>query len=227
MIRLQNLDIGYEGKVAKPVFKNLNADFNAGELVGLTGDNGIGKSTLLKTITGTLRPLHGNIMLNEKSIHDYTAQQLAQHLSVVVTERTAGFNLSVKDVVALGRTPYINIFAKLTETDEAIIDQSLELLGILPLKHQLMDELSDGQRQKAMIAKSLAQQTQVIVLDEPTAFLDYTSRHLLFSTLKNLCETQNKLIIVSSHDLDMMKHYVTRTLDLFADGTYSVASSEK
>lgn len=227
MIRLQNLDIGYRGKAVKAVFKNLNASFNAGELVGLTGDNGIGKSTLLKTITGTLQPLSGSVMLNNKSIYNYTPHQLAQHLSVVVTERTAGFNLSVKDVVASGRTPYITIFAKLTEADEAIIDQSLELLGILPLKHQLMDELSDGQRQKAMIAKSLAQQTQVIVLDEPTAFLDYTSRHLLFSTLKNLCETQNKLIIVSSHDLDMMKHYVTKTLDLFAEGTYTINTSIK
>lgn len=228
MISLQDLDIGYNtGKNAKTIFRGLNATFKPGELIGLTGDNGIGKSTLLKTITGTLPPLKGKVLLDNRNIQDYTPQQLAQYLSVVVTERTSGFNLTVKDVVASGRTPYINVFAKLSNADETIIDKSLQLLGILPLKHQLMDELSDGQRQKAMIAKSLAQQTQVIVLDEPTAFLDYTSRHLLFSTLKNLCETQNKLIIVSSHDLDMMKHYVTKSLDLFTDGSYSVTISDK
>jgi len=215
MITLKNLEIGYKtNKQTVSVFRDLNAQFNAGDLVGLMGDNGIGKSTLLKTITGSLPPLAGEAKLLDKDITDYTAQELAQHLSIVVTERLGGFNLKVWDVVASGRTPYINVFGKLGKEDEVIIEQSLDLMNLQSLKHKLIDELSDGQRQKTMIAKSLAQQTPVIVLDEPTAFLDHTSKHQLFSVLKKLCDEQQKLIIVSSHDLELMKQYITKSFTL-------------
>lgn len=216
MIELKNLEIGYQTKKQRvSVFRNLNASFNAGELVGLMGDNGIGKSTLLKTLTGTLLPLAGEALLQSKNICDYTAQQLAQQLSIVITERPGGFNLTVWDVVTSGRTPYINVFGKLQPEDEMIINESLNVMGLQALKHKLIDELSDGQRQKTMIAKSLAQQTPVIVLDEPTAFLDHRSKHQLFSVLKKLCAEQQKLIIVSSHDLELMKQYITRSVTLF------------
>lgn len=215
MIELKNLEIGYKSKKQSlSVFRNLNAQFGAGDLVGLMGDNGIGKSTLLKTITGTLLPLSGEALLQSKHIHEYSAQQLAQQLSIVITERLGGFNLTVWDVVASGRTPYINVFGKLQAKDEAIINQSLDVMNLQTLKHKLIDELSDGQRQKTMIAKSLAQQTPVIILDEPTAFLDHTSKHQLFSVLKTLCTEQGKLIIVSSHDLELMKQYITRSVTL-------------
>lgn len=215
MIALRNLQIGYsQRKKTLPVFSGLSAEFRAGELVGLMGNNGVGKSTLLKTITGTLPALSGEVLLNGKNIGAYTASELAQQLSIVVTERIGGFNLTARDVVASGRIPYINVFGKLGVEDEAIIAQSLEQMGIAPLKDKLVDELSDGQRQKVMIAKSLAQQTPVIVLDEPTAFLDYNSKHQLFKTLKALCEQQHKLIIVSSHDLDLMKPYINRSLTM-------------
>lgn len=215
MIALRNLQIGYsQGKKTVSVFSGLSAEFRAGELVGLMGNNGVGKSTLLKTITGTLPALSGEVLLNGKGIGAYTASELAQQLSIVVTERIGGFNLTTRDVVASGRIPYINVFGKLGPEDEAIIAQSLEQMGIAALTDKLVDELSDGQRQKVMIAKSLAQQTPVIILDEPTAFLDYNSRHQLFRTLQELCEQQQKLIIVSSHDLDLMKPYISRSLTL-------------
>ena len=216
MIDIKHLEIGYQNKRENiSVFKNLNLTLNASDLVGLMGDNGIGKSTFLKTITGNLSPLSGEILLNSKNISKYSAQSIAQLLSIVVTEKIGGFNLTVWDVVAAGRTPYINIFGKLTPEDKAIVESSLIQLNLLPLKDKLIDELSDGQRQKVMIAKSLAQQTPIIVLDEPTAFLDYTSKHHLFATLKQLCEEQGKLIIVSSHDLDLMKKYITKSITLF------------
>lgn len=216
MIDIKNLEIGYQNKRENiSVFKNLNLTLNTGDLVGLMGDNGIGKSTFLKTITGNLSPLSGEILLNSKNISNYSAQSIAQLLSIVVTEKIGGFNLTAWDVVAAGRTPYINIFGKLTPEDKAIVESSLIQLNLLPLKDKLIDELSDGQRQKVMIAKSLAQQTPIIVLDEPTAFLDYTSKHHLFGTLKQLCEEQGKLIIVSSHDLDLMKRYITKSITLF------------
>ena len=215
MIDIRNLDIGYKSKGKTiQVFKDINVTLHAGDLVGLMGDNGIGKSTLLKTITGNLVPLSGDITINGKSIIHYSAQQLSQLLSIVVTEKIGGFNLTVWDVVATGRTPYINIFGKLTPKDEAIVTESLEQLNLISLKDKLIDELSDGQRQKVMIAKSLAQQTPIIVLDEPTAFLDHTSKHHLFSILKKLCYEQGKLIIVSSHDLELMKAYINRSVTM-------------
>ena len=223
MIDIKHLEIGYKHKRETiSVFKNINATLNAGDLVGLMGDNGIGKSTLLKTITGNLKPLSGEILINSKIISYYSPQTLAQLLSIVVTEKIGGFNLTVWDVVATGRIPYINIFGKLSLEDEQIVLSSLEQLNLLPLKDKLIDELSDGQRQKVMIAKSLAQQTPIIVLDEPTAFLDYTSKHQLFVTLKKLCEEQKKLIIVSSHDLDLMKPYINRSMSMAEGNQFEV-----
>lgn len=215
MIEITNLEIGYKSKGKhSSVFKGINLSLNAGDLVGLIGDNGIGKSTLLKTITGNLAPLAGEIKINNKPGSQFTAQQLAQLLSIVVTDKIGGFNLTVWDVVATGRIPYINIFGKLSPEDETIVTKALEQLNLLPLKDKLIDELSDGQRQKVMIAKSLAQQTPIIVLDEPTAFLDHTSKHHLFATLKKLCAEQGKLIIVSSHDLELMKTYINRSVTM-------------
>jgi iron complex transport system ATP-binding protein len=204
------------------VFKGINLHLHAGDLVGLIGDNGIGKSTLLKTITGNLAPLSGDIKINNKNSSQFSAQQLAQLLSIVVTEKIGGFNLTVWDVVATGRIPYINIFGKLTPEHEAIVTKALEQLNLLPLKDKLIDELSDGQRQKVMIAKSLAQQTPIIVLDEPTAFLDHTSKHQLFSILKKLCAEQGKLIIVSSHDLELMKAYINRSVTMAENNSLEV-----
>lgn len=223
MIDIKQLEIGYKIKRETiSVFKNINTTLNAGELAGLMGDNGIGKSTLLKTITGNLVPLSGEILVNSKSITNYSAQELAQLLSIVVTEKIGGFNLTVWDVVSTGRIPYINVFGKLSSEDEQIVTSSLEQLNLLPLKDKLIDELSDGQRQKVMIAKSLAQQTPIILLDEPTAFLDYTAKHHLFTILKKLCEKQNKLIIVSSHDLDLMKKYITKSIMMEAGNRFEV-----
>ncbi len=215
MIDLKDLEIGYTSKKEiKSVYKNMNANFISGMLIGLIGNNGVGKSTLLKTITGSLKPLAGQILINQKNIADYTPSLFSQTISIVVTEKISGFNLTVWDVVALGRTPYISVFAKLSSNDERIINESLETLQISHLKTKLIDELSDGQRQKVMIAKSLAQQTPIIIMDEPTAFLDYNSKHHLFELLKELCLNQNKLIIVSSHDLDLMNKYVSTTLEM-------------
>lgn len=223
MIDIKHLEIGYQNKRQHiSVFKDINLTLNAGDLVGLMGDNGVGKSTFLKTITGNLAPLSGEIKINSKSITHYTAQQLSQLLSIVVTEKIGGFNLTVWDVVATGRTPYINIFGKLTSEDESIVTKALEQLNLLPLKDKLIDELSDGQRQKVMIAKSLAQQTPIIVLDEPTAFLDHTSKHHLFATLKQLCVEQSKLIIVSSHDLELMKTYINRSVTMAKNNSITI-----
>lgn len=213
MIELKDLNIGYrnKGKVVS-VYRNLNALFQEGDLVGLIGDNGIGKSTLLKTITGNLKPLSGDVFIKSARIGEFTMQDLSHLISIVTTDKVGGFNLSVWDVVASGRTPYMNAFGSISSEDQKIVDESLNLLSLSSLKNKPIDELSDGQRQKVIIAKSLAQQTPIIILDEPTAFLDYNSKHHLFATLKLLAKEQGKLIIVSSHDLDVMKQYISKTL---------------
>ena len=225
MIRLENLEIGYKAKNQNiSVFKNIHLNLKSGNLVGLLGDNGIGKSTLLKTITGNLTPISGEVIINSQSIVNIPIQDLSKILSIVTTEKISGFNLTVWDVVASGRIPYLNLFGKLTPNDETIVLVSLEQLNLLSLKNELMDELSDGQRQKVMIAKSLAQQTPIIILDEPTAFLDYTSKHHLFSILKSLSVEQHKLIIVSSHDVDLLKKYTTSSITLLGKNKIEITT---
>ncbi len=220
MIEVKDLKIGYHKH--KVIFENIAFKAHAGELIGIIGNNGVGKSTLIKTLTKSIEPIGGEIIIQQKNSIHYSSQQLAQVISIVNTERIGGFNLTVWDVVALGRTPYINIFGKLSASDTEIIMQSMERLQILHLKDILIDELSDGQRQKVMIAKSLAQQTPIIILDEPTAFLDYNSKHQLFFTLKQLCEQQSKLILVSSHDLDLMNKYTHRSFILEEPNHFSI-----
>lgn len=223
MIEIKNLNIGYSSKKnIKTIFKNLSFQINKGELVGLVGDNGVGKSTLIKTITGALLPLAGEIKILDKNVNEYTTHELAKIMSIVVTDKISGFNLTTWDVVASGRIPFINIFGKLTKNDIDIINDCLNQLNITHLKDQLIDELSDGQRQKVMVAKSLAQQSDIIILDEPTAFLDYKSKHQLFDTLKKLCEEKNKLVLVSSHDLDLMNKYTHRTIEMIDDGKFEL-----
>jgi iron complex transport system ATP-binding protein len=219
MIEIKNLNIGYPLKNnIKTIFKNISFQINKGELVGLVGDNGVGKSTLIKTITGALLPVSGEIKILDKNVNEYTTHELAKIMSIVVTDKISGFNLTTWDVVASGRIPFINVFGKLTKNDVDIINNCFNQLNITHLKNQLIDELSDGQRQKVMVAKSLAQQSDIIILDEPTAFLDYKSKHQLFDTLKKLCEEKNKLVLVSSHDIDLMKKYTHRTIEMMDDG---------
>jgi iron complex transport system ATP-binding protein len=227
MIELKNLDIGYAlKKEPKKVFSGLNASFAKGELIGLVGNNGIGKSTLLKTITGNLSALNGEVSLDGKRINEYSFAELARLISIVLTERISGFNLTVFDIVASGRIPFLNAFAQLKEEDISIVNRSLEKIGITELSSKLSDELSDGQRQKVMIAKSLAQQTPVILLDEPTAFLDYSSKQQLFAILKDLARTGNKTVIISSHDLEILFRNVDKILYLKGDNQFTFDKPE-
>jgi len=223
MIEIKQLEIGYCSKRKQTsVFQGLNASFQSGSLIGLIGDNGVGKSTLLKTLTGYLKPLHGSVLIQGENLASLSFEQKASRISIVTTEKIGGFNLTVYDVVALGRTPYVSMFGKLMPDDIAVIERSLERLGLTSLKDTLMEELSDGQRQKVMIAKSLAQETPIILLDEPTAFLDYTSKHKLFEDLKVVSLEEKKLIIVSSHDIDLMQKYMTKALYLKENNLFEV-----
>lgn len=224
MLQVKDLNIGYE---QKEILSGLNFSIGKGELIGLVGSNGIGKSTLLKTIIGSLKPLAGEINLEGKILHSISQNELSKLISIVLTDKLDGFNLTVFDIVAAGRIPYLNAFGQLNENDIKIVNSSLETIGINNLSKNYFDELSDGQKQKVLIAKSLAQQTPFILMDEPTAFLDFESRQQLFSLLKQLTRTENKTVIVSSHDLDVLFRNAGRVLYLKANETYYFDEPEK
>jgi len=212
MLELQQLSIGYADsrKKVKPLMPAISVSLDKGELVALTGPNGAGKTTLFRVISSNLKPLQGQVFIDGKDIADLSARQKAGLLSIVLTDRVGENFMKVFDVVASGRYPYTGLWARLTREDKIIIDRSLELTGAAVLSDRLMQSLSDGERQKVMIAKALAQDTPLILLDEPSAFLDYPSKIALIQLLKKLASEFNKTILFSSHDLDMIMRQVDK-----------------
>jgi iron complex transport system ATP-binding protein len=188
------------------------------------GLNGVGKSTLLKSLCGLIPLVSGEILIEQKPISDFLPNDLAKKISVVLTEKIGGFNLTAYDVVAAGQMPYTNAFNRLEKKHTVIIDEAIKICGISNHQQKLLNELSDGLFQKTIIAKALAQQTPIMLLDEPSAFLDYASKHELFLLLKKLVDTQNKCILVSSHDLDLLLNYCDKLLIISDHKTELIAT---
>lgn len=204
ILSTSNLGIGYKTKSRTTIVaENLNLNLQVGKLIALIGANGIGKSTLLKTITGIQKPLSGTVSLNEKNIHELDSLSLAQNLSLVLTEKLPPSNLTVFELIALGRQPYTNWIGKLTEHDIAKVNEAMELTQISYLATKKHYEISDGQLQKVMVARALAQDTPLIILDEPTTHLDLLHKVALFKLLKKLTQETEKCILFSTHDIDM------------------------
>ncbi len=204
ILKTSSLSIGYDKKT---VVSDINVTLNEGDIIALVGPNGAGKSTLFKTFSTHIKPVGGKIELFGKDLMSYTPKERAKMLGIVLTERPDDMFLKVSDVVAAGRYPYTGMFGKLNENDEKEIKVSLELVGVNNLTDRVFNTLSDGEKQKVMIAKAIAQNTPVIMLDEPTAFLDYPSKIELFSLLKKLAKEQKKAILFSSHDLELLLRY--------------------
>lgn len=204
IIETKGLTIGYSEK-NKPVEvqSNLNLQLKKGELCCLIGPNGVGKSTLLRSISTQLNSLKGQVILNGISINDYDNQQLAKNLSIVLTESVQVPNLTVMELIAMGRFPYTNFWGKLNKEDQEKVDEAIELLGLQTLANRNFIELSDGEKQKALIAKALAQDTPLILLDEPTAFLDFPSKMAILVELRKIAHTKNVGIVLSTHDLEL------------------------
>ncbi|RHJ86512.1 ABC transporter ATP-binding protein [Parabacteroides sp. AM08-6] len=205
VIETNNLCIGYrlKGGKRKTVHEGLNLRLFSGEVTCLLGLNGAGKSTLLRTLCGFQPPLGGEICLMGKPLSDYSQVNFSLTVGVVLTEKTNAGGITVYELVSLGRHPYTGFFGQLKQQDRDIVEQSLEATGIAHKAHNYVSELSDGERQKAMIAKALAQQCPIILLDEPTAFLDVTSRIETMVLLHKLAVEQGKTILLSTHDLDL------------------------
>ncbi|HEY1040950.1 MAG TPA: ABC transporter ATP-binding protein [Bacteroidia bacterium] len=204
-LQLTNLVIGYGGRI---VLDNINVTLKGGTVTGLIANNGTGKSTLLKTLGGNLDPVGGKIELNGRDSSSFSHAEFAKKVAIVLTEKPQLGGFKVWDLVALGRFPYTNMFGHLSAEDKRIIEQSIQACGISELSEKNCLELSDGEFQKAMIARALAQQTDVLLLDEPTAFLDYSSKRNLFTLLRSIAEKENKIILVSSHDIEALLKYV-------------------
>ncbi|BCY29638.1 ABC transporter ATP-binding protein [Flavobacterium okayamense] len=204
ILHTKNLTIGYtKGKQKTVVQTNVSLTLNSGKLIALIGKNGIGKSTFLKTITGIIPPLDGEVELNNKNILSFETNALAQELSLVLTEALPSSDLTVYEIVALGRQPYTNWLGILTDEDKAKINEAIALTEIGNFIHKKHYEISDGQLQKVMIARALAQDTSLIILDEPTTHLDLVHKVTLLKLLQKLTHETNKTIIYSTHDLDL------------------------
>jgi iron complex transport system ATP-binding protein len=204
ILKTKNLSIGYASKKAKTVVaSNINLELKKGELIGLVGANGIGKSTLLRTLTNVQKSLSGQVFINEKSIIDYNPLDLAKVLSLVLTEKIASRNLSVFELIALGRQPYTNWVGNLSVHDNNIINNAILQTNIEELKDKKCFELSDGQLQKVMIARALAQDTDLIILDEPTSHLDMYHKAYILKLLQKLAQDTGKTILFSSHEIDL------------------------
>lgn len=224
VLETQNLAIGYQSSA---VAEHITVSLKAGELVCLLGPNGAGKSTLMRTIAGMQPSLAGTIHLMKKPLQNFKPSELARHLSIVLTERTDVGHLSAYEVVALGRYPYTNWSGRLTEKDEEKVRWAIEAVGAKALAARQVNELSDGERQKVMIARALAQEPDLILLDEPTAFLDLPRRVEIMRVLRKLARETNRAILLSTHDLDLALRSADKLWLLPARGQLQVGAPEE
>jgi len=227
-LETQNLSVGYTTgrKTVNSLAADLNLHLFSGELVCLLGPNGAGKSTLLRTLAGMQPPLNGTVLIDGRELHTLSALELARYLSIVLTERPDAGLLNGYGLVALGRYPYTNWTGHLTAHDEAVIHWAVRATGARDFAEHPLSELSDGQRQKLMIARALAQQPTVMLLDEPTAFLDLPRRVEVMQLLKQLSHNEACAILLSTHDLDLALRTADRIWLLANDGTMHIGTPE-
>lgn len=218
MIELKNLSTGYGRHT---VSANLNATLQSGRLTCLLGPNGVGKSTLLRTLCGFQPPLEGRMEMDGKDMAQLSRREMSRSIGVVLTERPDVTDMRASDMVALGRTPYTGFWGRLGAEDRNRVDEAMQLVGIAHLAHRMIHTLSDGERQKVMIAKALAQQTPVILLDEPTAFLDFPSKVETMRLLHRLAHESGKTVFLSTHDLETAIQLSDDLWLLSADGLES------
>ena len=203
-IRLADVSIGYKTRQGvHTVASGITACLRGGELTCLLGRNGAGKSTLLRTLAGFQPRLGGSITIEGRPLEEYSDRELARRLGIVLTERPDVQQMTVWDLVAMGRSPYTGFWGRLSKEDDEVVREAIRQVGITQLAERQVTTLSDGERQKVMIAKALAQQTSIIFLDEPTAFLDYPSKVETLLLLRRICREAGKTIFLSTHDLEL------------------------
>lgn len=223
-MEIRSLTIGYGKHV---VGSRLSACIRSSQLCCLFGPNGAGKSTLMRTLAGFIPPLAGEIVMDDgRNLAQLSARQRARTIGVVLTDRPDIRNITVRELVAMGRQPYTNFLGTLTKTDRQAVEEAISMTGIEDLASRDMHTLSDGERQKAMIAKALAQQTPVILLDEPTAFLDFQSKVDTMRLLQRLAHDMGKAILVSTHDLNIALNTADRLLSISRDSLTEISKQQ-
>lgn len=224
VINLSQLSVGYS--LSHPVISDINLELRSGQLACLIGENGIGKSTLLKTLTGFLPKLKGSLLLGDRDIDSFSQRELARQVSIVLTQKPDVQNLTIEEIIGLGRSPYTGFFGRLRAEDRKVVDDAIATMGIEKLRGRMIQTLSDGERQKVMIAKALAQETPIILLDEPTAFLDFPSKAETFQSLQRMAHERDKLILLSTHDLELAVRFADSLLEVKKGCLQAVSASE-
>lgn len=224
VINLSQLSVGYT--LSHPVISDINLELRSGQLACLIGENGIGKSTLLKTLTGFLPKLKGSLLLGNRDIESFSQRELARQVSIVLTQKPDVQNLTIEEIIGLGRSPYTGFFGRLRAEDRKVVDDAIATMGIEKLRGRMIQTLSDGERQKVMIAKALAQETSIILLDEPTAFLDFPSKAETFQSLQRMAHERDKLILLSTHDLELAVRFADSLLEVKKGTLQAVSASE-
>ncbi len=227
ILSTHNLTVGYRTlRTRKPVAQDIQAELHRGELVCIIGPNGAGKSTLLRTLAGLQKPLSGTVELQSENIARWSQQKLARTVSIVLTERVSGGLLTGQELVALGRHPYTSWVGGFSVHDEAVVQWAIQAVGADELANRQVNELSDGERQKIMIARALAQEPALLILDEPTAFLDLPRRVEIMHLLKRLAHETERAILLSTHDLDLALRQADRIWLLNNKGELTIGSPE-
>lgn len=224
VISLSQLSVGYS--LSHPVISDINLELRSGQLACLIGENGIGKSTLLKTLTGFLPKLKGSLLLGNRDIESFSQRELARQVSIVLTQKPDVQNLTIEEIIGLGRSPYTGFFGRLRAEDRKVVDDAIATMGIEKLRGRMIQTLSDGERQKVMIAKALAQETSIILLDEPTAFLDFPSKAETFQSLQRMAHERDKLILLSTHDLELAVRFADSLLEVKKGTLQAVSATE-
>ena len=224
VINLSQLSVGYT--LSHPVISDINLELRSGQLACLIGENGIGKSTLLKTLTGFLPKLKGSLLLGNRDIESFSQRELARQVSIVLTQKPDVQNLTIEEIIGLGRSPYTGFLGRLRAEDRKVVDDAIATMGIGKLRGRMIQTLSDGERQKVMIAKALAQETPIILLDEPTAFLDFPSKAETFQSLQRMAHERDKLIRLSTHDLELAVRFADSLLEVKKGTLQAVSASE-
>ena len=226
-IQLQHLSIGYRVKHGiKTVAAGINGTIYSGELTCLLGPNGAGKSTLLRTLSAFLPKIGGEIVIEGRELATYSDKEMSRKIGVVLTEKPDVRNMTVRELVSLGRSPYTGFWGTYSKEDLRIVDEAISSVGITTLAGRMVHTLSDGERQKMMIAKALAQQTPVIYLDEPTAFLDYPSKVEVMQLLRRISREAGKTVFLSTHDVELALQLADRIWLMEQGGALAIGTPQ-
>ena len=224
IIKTDNLTIGYNGK---PLIKDINITVKKGEIITIIGPNGAGKSTLLKSLARQLEPIEGSIFLEDKKLLEMSGSELSKKVAILFTDRIKGEMMSCFDVVATGRYPYTGYFGVLGKKDIEIVENTMKLVKVEELRDKDFKKISDGQRQRIMLARALCQEPEIVLLDEPTSFLDIRHKLEFLSILEKMKEDRKLTVIMSVHELDIAQKISDRILCLKGDKVEKFGAPEE